>query len=174
MGWFLSLKHFRTRKECVRDLTKFPELCWLDRFDVIVPVLYAFSLWGLGYGLEIFFPELQTNGWQMLIWGYFISSVVLIHCTLLVNSLAHQWGTRRYETGDDSRNNFFLALITLGEGWHNNHHHYPVSVKQGFYWWEIDISYYLLRAMACLGLIWDLKELPRERLLSKRLRSNEV
>ena len=174
MGWFLSLKHFNTREESIRDLLKFPELRWLDRFDIIVPILYATALWGLGYGLEVYYPELQTNGWQMLIWGYFVSSIVLIHCTLFVNSLAHQWGGQRFDTGDDSRNNFFLALITLGEGWHNNHHHYPVSAKQGFYWWEIDISYYLLRLMACLGLIWDLKEVPPARLVSKRLRRNQA
>ena len=102
----------------------------------------------------------------MLIWGYFVSTIVLIHCTLCVNSMAHMLGSKRYQTNDDSRNNGFLALITLGEGWHNNHHHYPVSVRQGFFWWEIDISYYLLRLMSVLGLIWDLQAVPAERLKS--------
>ena len=169
MGWFLSARHFTTPIERVRDLAKFPELRWLDRFDSVIPLLYAASLWGLGRLLEIVCPALHTNGWQMLIWGYFVASVVLIHCTLLVNSLAHRFGGRRFDTGDDSRNNVVLALITLGEGWHNNHHHYPVSARQGFYWWEIDISYYLLRLLAALGLIWDLQEVPPDRLASKRL-----
>ena len=104
LGWFLSLKHFNTREEWVRDLTKFPELRWLDRFDIIVPIVYAAALWMLGYELQNYYPELHTNGWQMLIWGYFVSSIVLIHCTLMVNSLAHQVGSRRFDTGDDSRN----------------------------------------------------------------------
>ncbi len=174
MGWFLSLKNFQTREPWVKDLVKYPELCWLDRFDIVVPILYAFSLWVLGDQLAVFYPELNTNGWQMLIWGYFISSIVLVHCTLMVNSLAHLYGTRRFDTGDDSCNNAFLALISLGEGWHNNHHHYPVSARQGFYWWEIDISYYLLRLMAFFGLIWDLKGVPPKRLLKNRLPQEQI
>ncbi|WP_404358422.1 acyl-CoA desaturase [Methylotuvimicrobium sp. KM1] len=168
MGWFLSTKHFVTREQWVRDLIKFPELRFLDRFDIVIPVLYAVALWGLGKWLEIAFPELGTTGWQMLIWGYFVSTIVLIHCTLFINSLSHVWGNQRYKTGDDSRNNGFLALITLGEGWHNNHHHYPVSARQGFYWWEIDISYYLLKLMSWCGLIWDLQPIPASRLNSNR------
>lgn len=168
MGWFLSTKHFVTREQWVRDLIKFPELRFLDRFDIVIPVLYAVALWGLGKWLEIAFPELGTTGWQMLIWGYFVSTIVLIHCTLFINSLSHVWGNQRYKTGDDSRNNGFLALITLGEGWHNNHHHYPVSARQGFYWWEIDISYYLLKLMSWCGLIWDLQPVPASRLNSNR------
>ena len=96
----------------------------------------------------------------MLVWGFFVSTVLLYHGTFTINSLAHRWGKRRYATADNSRNNFWLALLTLGEGWHNNHHHYPVSVKQGFYWWEIDMTYYSLRFMAMLGLVWDLKPVP--------------
>ena len=174
MGWFLSLRHFATNEKLVRDLAKFPELRWLDRFDIVVPIVYAIVFWALGFALETHYPELGTNGWQMLIWGYFISSIFLIHCTLMVNSLAHICGTRRFETGDDSRNNFFIALLTLGEGWHNNHHHYPVSARQGFYWWEIDISYYLLRAMAFVGLIWDLKEVPKSRLIANQIFKEET
>lgn len=169
MGWFLSTKHFTTREQWVRDLIKFPELRFLDRFDIVIPVLYAIAFWGFGKWLEIAFPETGATGWQMLIWGYFVSTIVLIHCTLFINSLSHVWGNQRYQTGDDSRNNGFLALITLGEGWHNNHHHYPVSARQGFYWWEVDISYYLLKLMSWCGLIWDLQPVPVERLNAKRL-----
>lgn len=168
MGWFLSTKHFMTREQWVRDLIKFPELRFLDRFDIVIPVLYAVALWSLGKWLEIAFPQLGTTGWQMLIWGYFVSTIVLLHCTLFINSLSHVWGNQRYKTGDDSRNNGFLALITLGEGWHNNHHHYPVSARQGFYWWEIDISYYLLKLMSWCGLIWDLRPVPASRFNSNR------
>ncbi len=96
----------------------------------------------------------------MLIWGFFVSTVLTSHGTYTINSLSHVFGKQRYKTGDSSRNNWFLALITLGEGWHNNHHHYPSSTRQGFYWWEIDITYYLLKAMSWCGLIWDLKPVP--------------
>ncbi len=172
MGWFLCLKNFTTRENCVRDLLKFPELRWLDRYDIAIPVVYAFALLGVGKLLEVYAPELQVTGGQMVVWGYFVSTIVLIHCTLCVNSLAHVWGTKRYATNDSSRNNVLLALLTLGEGWHNNHHHYPVSARQGFFWWELDISYYLLKAMAALGLVWDLQPVPRERLTLNLIERN--
>jgi len=166
MGWFLCLKNFTTQEHCVRDLVKFPELVLLDRYDTLMPIIYAFLMLFLGQYLEQAYPELHTNGSQMLIWGYFVSSIFLIHCTLFVNSLAHILGNQRYETGDDSRNNWFIALLTMGEGWHNNHHHYPASARQGFFWWEIDISYYLLRLLSMFGIIWDLKPVPANRLYS--------
>jgi hypothetical protein len=96
----------------------------------------------------------------MLVWGFFVSTVVCYHATYTINSLSHVFGRRRYETHDDSRNNVWLALLTLGEGWHNNHHHYPLSARQGFYWWEVDVTYYGLRALAAVGIIWDLKPVP--------------
>jgi len=160
MGWFLSRKHLATETDQIPDLMVYPELRWLDRFDLIVPVIYAACMFALGACLARWAPGLGTDGWQMLVWGYFLSTVVLIHSTLLINSMAHVVGTRRYETRDDSRNNWLLALLTLGEGWHNNHHHYPGSARQGFYWWEIDISYYVLCMMARLGLVRDLKKVP--------------
>ena len=160
MGWFLSRKHFGTDHSQIPDLVRYPELRLLDRYDLLVPVVYAAALFGLGAALERLAPGLGTSGWQMLVWGYFISTVVLIHVTLTINSLAHVWGTRRYATRDDSRNNIFLALLTLGEGWHNNHHHFPGSARQGFFWWEIDISYYILKAMSLVGLVNSLKPVP--------------
>jgi stearoyl-CoA desaturase (delta-9 desaturase) len=96
----------------------------------------------------------------MLVWGFFISSVVLLHGTVTINSFDHMYGSRRYNTPDTSRNNAFLALITLGEGWHNNHHHYAIAARQGFFWWEIDVTYYLLRLLSATGLIWDLRPVP--------------
>lgn len=160
LGWFLSKAHFATRTERVKELSQYPELRFLDRFDVIVPTLFALAIYGLGEWLATAAPSLGTNGWQLLVWGFAISTVALYHATFSVNSLAHAWGTRRYETRDHSRNNLFIALLTMGEGWHNNHHHYPGSARQGFYWWEIDFTYYGLRLLAACGLIWDLKTVP--------------
>jgi stearoyl-CoA desaturase (delta-9 desaturase) len=160
MGWFLCRINFRTRTELVKDWLKFPELRFLDRFDIIVPALLAVFLYGLGEALAVLKPHWDTNGPQMLVWGFVISTVVLYHATFTVNSLAHVWGVRRYATRDSSRNNALLAALTLGEGWHNNHHHYPGCARQGFYWWEFDPTYYALRLMATLGLVWDLKPLP--------------
>ena len=98
----------------------------------------------------------------MLVWGFFISTTVLFHGTACINSMAHVFGKKRYATGDDSRNSFILSLITLGEGWHNNHHQHMTTVRQGFYWWELDITYYLLKVMSWTGLIWDLRPVPAE------------
>ena len=160
IGWFLSTANFATHLDRVKELAKFPELRFLDRFDIIVPTVFAVSIFGLGELLAFAAPHLQTNGWQLLVWGFVISTVALYHATFSVNSLAHVWGKRRYMTRDNSRNNLFIALLTLGEGWHNNHHHYPGSASQGFYWWEIDFTYYGLRLLAALGLIWDLRMVP--------------
>ena len=163
MGWFLSDSYYQADYSLVSDLKKYPELRLLDRFDILVPILLAVGLFALGSFLEHSQPQLGTSGGQMLVWGFFISTVILVHATLSINSLAHRFGKQRYQTGDDSRNNGLLALLTLGEGWHNNHHHYPVSARQGFFWWEIDISYYLLKGMARLGLVWDLRTVPAAR-----------
>jgi len=160
MGWFLSRRHFTPDLGRVRDLLRYPELRWLDRFDIIVPFALAAGLLGLGNVLEATRPDLGTSGGQLLVWGFFISTVACYHGTYTINSLCHVWGRRRYATSDESRNNWLLALITLGEGWHNNHHRYPSSVRQGFYWWEIDITYYGLRLLAALGLVHDLKPVP--------------
>lgn len=167
MGWFLSRRHFGTDYRQIPDLVKYPELRWLDRFDLAIPVIYAALLFGLGAVLEQVAPGLGTNGWQMLVWGYFLSTVFLIHATLTINSLAHIWGKRRYATRDNSRNNGFLALLTLGEGWHNNHHHFPGAARQGFFWWEIDMSFYVLKLMSWMGLVHDLKNVP-ERIRNAR------
>ena len=148
------------RHERIPDLAKYPELRLLDRYDLLVPVALAVAMFGLGVLLERVAPGLGTNGWQMLVWGFFISTTVLFHATVTINSLAHRFGSRRFATADDSRNNLWLALITFGEGWHNNHHFFPGTVRQGFRWWEIDLTYYALRAMSWLGLVRDLKPLP--------------
>ena len=167
MGWFMTPRAFGTDFDAVKDLTRFPELRWLDRYDILVPVALAASLFAIGGWLKNAYPSLHTSGPQLLIWGFFVSTVVLFHVTVTINSLAHCWGSRRYATGDDSRNNWLLALLTFGEGWHNNHHHYPGSARQGFVWWEYDLTYYLLRLMSMLGLVRDLRTVPA-RLLTAR------
>ena len=145
-GWFLASANFAAKSERVKDLARYPELRWLDRFDATVPAL-------LGGGLLLL-------GLDYFIWGFCVSTVALYHATFTINSLAHRFGSRRYATRDDSRNNGWLALLTFGEGWHNNHHYYPRSARQGFYWWEIDLTYYGLRLLAALGLVWDLRPVP--------------
>ena len=160
VGWVFDRANAATRIRLVPDLAKFPELRILDRIDVLVPILLGTACFGLGVLLQTYAPGLGTSGAQMLIWGFFVSTVFLGHSTFTINSLSHLFGKQRYVTGDDSRNNWLLALLTFGEGWHNNHHHYPTATRQGFYWWEIDITYYGLYFLSKLGLIWDLKRVP--------------
>jgi stearoyl-CoA desaturase (delta-9 desaturase) len=160
VGWFLTPAGFRTRWESIPDLRGFTELRFLDRFDVLLPLTLAAALYALGAWLETAAPQLHTSGPQLLVWGFVVSTVVLFHATFTINSLAHRFGTRRFATHDDSRNNWMLALLTFGEGWHNNHHHFPGSARQGFRWWEVDLTWYGLKLMSWLGLIHDLKPVP--------------
>ena len=160
MGWFLTPRNFRTDLSRVPDLAKYPELRWLDRFDIAIPVLLAVALYALGVLLQHVAPQMGTSGGQMLVWGFFVSTVVLFHATVTINSLAHRFGTRRFETKDDSRNNVWLALLTFGEGWHNNHHFFPGSSRQGFRWWEVDVTWYGLKLMSMLRLVRGLKPVP--------------
>ena len=160
MLWFLRKNNFYLKEERIKDWLKYPELRMLEHFDWLPFLLLAFACYGLGEFLYAFVPSLQTNGLQLLVWGFFISTVVLYHATYTINSLAHRYGKRRYETKDDSRNNFFLALLTLGEGWHNNHHRYPNATRQGFFWWELDISYFMIVLLSHLGLIHSIQAVP--------------
>lgn len=160
IGWIYEPKNGDTRKRLVPDLSTYPELRFLNRFDALVPTLLGVATFYLGVAINDLHPDWGTNGMQMLIWGFFISSVVLFHGTAAINSFAHLFGRRRFDTNDHSRNSFLLALVTLGEGWHNNHHRYPASTRQGFYWWEVDITYMGLFLLSKLGLIWNLKPVP--------------
>ena len=159
--WFLTPDGFATPPGLARDWERYPELRFFERFDWLPVVALAVFTFALGAFLGHAYPQLGTSGMQMLVWGFVVSTVVVYHATYTINSLAHTFGSRRYETGDDSRNNFWLALITLGEGWHNNHHRYPASVRQGFFWWEIDLTYYGLKLLAAFGLIRDLRPVPK-------------
>lgn len=147
VGWIFDERWEKTDLSRVKDLSRFPELMWLDRWHHVPAVVLALACFAIG-------------GWSGLIVWFLWSTVLLWHGTFTINSLAHVFGKRRYETTDDSKNNLWLALITLGEGWHNNHHHFQASVNQGFYWWEVDITYYALCGLEKMGLVHDLKRPP--------------
>ncbi len=147
IGWLFSPPHRVTHIDRVRDLARYPELRWLDENSSLVS-----ALWGVGFYL--------VGGWSGLTWGFLVPVVVCWHATFTINSLAHVWGSRRYATDDHSRNNWVLALLTFGEGWHNNHHHYQRSARQGFYPWELDISYLVLRGLAAVRIVRDLQGVP--------------
>lgn len=167
VGWILATENFRPRLELVPDLMRYRELRWLDRFNLVVPLLTIPLLYFLGVGLEAL--GFATTGFQVLVWGFCISTVVTYHITFSINSVAHRVGSRPFETKDGSRNNWLLSLLTFGEGWHNNHHRYQASVRQGFRWWEVDFTYYVLRVMSIFGLVWKLNPVP-ERILAERAR----
>ncbi len=148
VGWVFDRTVPRPRDESnVSDLLRYPELRWLDRHEWLPLAAYALACTVIG-------------GLPGLLWGFVVSTLAVFHATMLINSLAHTSGSRRYPTNDQSRNNGLLAVLTLGEGWHNNHHHYMSSARQGFFWWEIDITYYTLRALALFHLVWDVREPP--------------
>ena len=164
MFWFTTADALPTRSRYVRDLEKFPELVWLDRHERVVYGTFAGACYGLGcllYALG-WLPARGYGhaGLQILVWGFFVSTVLLYHGTYTINSLSHMFGSRRYATRDTSRNNWLLSIVTLGEGWHNNHHHYQASARQGFYWWEWDPTFYVLKAMAWVGLVENLRGVP--------------
>ena len=173
IGWITSRRNFPTDYSKVKDLAKYPELVLLNRFDTVIPILVAIAIFCTGLLLAHFAPGLHTSGAQLLVWGFFISTTALFHGTACINSMAHLMGRRRFKTDDDSRNSFILALITLGEGWHNNHHRYQSATRNGFYWWELDITYYGLKALSCTGLIWGLKPVP-ESIMQEAARADHV
>lgn len=170
MIWFLTYENACTDERVVKDWLKFPELRWLERLHIVPAILLAIGMFLLGDVLNRLWPTLNTGPWQMLVWGFLLSTIALYHITYFVNSLAHVVGKRRFETEDDSRNNLLIALLTWGEGWHNNHHFYQTSARQGFYWWEIDMTYYCLRFLSILGLVWELKGVPEQILEQGRAR----
>lgn len=167
--WILSPKYLATNKKLVKSWLVFPELLFLNRFSILPPLGFLILLWIFGEVLRLYVPSSGTSGIQMVVWGFCISTVTLFHATATINSLDHMVGRRRYNTPDQSRNNWFLALITFGEGWHNNHHHYPIAARNGFFWWEYDLTYYILKLLQWLGIVWDLNELPKNKRDSNRL-----
>jgi stearoyl-CoA desaturase (delta-9 desaturase) len=148
VGWILSPRNAGVDVDRVADLARYPELRWLDRWHFLPPASLAAGLYLWG-------------GLPVLVWGFFISTTMLWHGTFTINSLAHVFGSQRYPTQDNSRNNWLLSLITLGEGWHNNHHFYKAAANQGFFWWELDPTFYALKVLSWLGVIWDVRTPPR-------------
>jgi len=145
VGWFLDGSHDRPDLGNVKDLARYPELRFLERHKWMPIVAYAVVCFAVG-------------GAPGLVWGFVVSTITVLHATALINSLAHVWGSRRYDTKDDSRNNAALAVITLGEGWHNNHHDQMNVARQGVRWWEIDLTYYSLCALSAIGVVWDIRK----------------
>lgn len=161
MGWMMTGEAFQESGTNARDLHRFPELKFLQRNYVAIALVQAAALFGLGALLNAWFPHWGTSGMQMLVWGLFLSTVALWHATFMVNSVCHRWGARPYETGDVSTNNPLVAILALGEGWHNNHHFYPFSARHGLRWWQFDLTWVTLRAMQSLRLVSNLK-LPKD------------
>ena len=144
LGWILSDEYDHYDPKRIADLSKYPELRFLDKYHLLPTVVYGVAIYLVG-------------GWSAFVWGYLAATVALYHGTFLINSLAHIWGTRRFATPDESRNDFWLALVTMGEGWHNNHHYFMSSTRQGIRWWEIDMTYYILRILSWVRITRDLR-----------------
>jgi len=147
VGWIFARHNAKTDLVKVDDFARYIELRWLHRLELVPAVTLGVLCFLVG-------------GWPGLVVGFFWSTVLVYHATFCINSLAHVSGTKRYVTGDDSRNNWLLALLTMGEGWHNNHHAYQSSARQGFRWWEIDVTFYILKLLSWTGIVWDLKLPP--------------
>jgi stearoyl-CoA desaturase (delta-9 desaturase) len=156
VGWILCDKYAVTKTDRIKDFAAFPELRFLNKYDWIGPWMLAIAC-------------LLIDGWRGLVVGFFASTVLLWHSTFCINSLAHVFGRRRYATEDTSRNSVFLAVLTLGEGWHNNHHYYPSSCRNGFFWWEWDPTYYTLRILSLVGIVKDMKAVPKRMLQANRV-----
>ena len=156
-GWIMSPANRPTKFEWVPDFGRYPELCWLDRNHYVAPITLGVALFVLGQWLAASAPQLGASGWQLVVVALFCSTTLLYHVTFAVNSAGHRWGRRRYDTNDASTNSLWLALITGGEGWHNNHHRYPASERQGFYWWEIDPTHYGIVVLSWLRIVWDVR-----------------
>ncbi len=153
--WIFSKRGLSTNYDLIKDFQKYPELVWLEKWERFPPFVLAVCVW-------------LVAGWSGLFVGFFLSTVLLFHGTFTINSLSHIHGKQSYATGDNSQNNIFLAIITLGEGWHNNHHHFPSAAPQGFHWWQIDITYYILKALSIFRIVWDLRLPPAHVVAGKR------
>jgi stearoyl-CoA desaturase (delta-9 desaturase) len=156
VGWILSPKYDETPTNLIKDFSRVPELRWLNRWHLVPGFILAVLLVVFG-------------GWPAFVWGFLVSTVLTWHATFAINSLTHVFGRRRYRTTDTSRNSAILALLTLGEGWHNNHHYYQTATRQGFFWWELDISYSILKLLSVVRIVWGLREPPERVLHSNRV-----
>lgn len=170
IGWVLKTESLETDYSLVRDLAKYPELVFLDNNHSLVQGLTAVSLFLLGVVLNYFYPALNTSGLQLLVFGFIIATILNGHTTLIVNSVGHLYGSRSFDTGSDkSVNVWWLALLTFGDGWHNNHHAFQSSARHGIEWYQLDINYLTLKVLEFLGIVWDLKIPSAEQIDRKRL-----
>ncbi len=162
IGWIVGPDFKDTDYKTIGDYAKYPELVWLNKYYLVPPVILAVLVTALGGVVNggSLAAMFTVSGMSTLLIGFFLSTVILYHGTFSINSIMHKFGRQRYESNDESRNSLWLALLTLGEGWHNNHHYYETSSRQGFFWWEIDITWYILKFLSWMGLIWNLKGVP--------------
>lgn len=171
--WIFSLQYRKSDQKLVSNFTQYVELRVMDKFYGVPPLLSAALFFLLGVILNRVRPELHTSGLQMLTWGFFVSTVLVHHAIYSANSIAHSFGSRRFNSADTSRNNLIVALLTFGDGWHNNHHYYPRSARHGFYWWEIDLTHFLLKCLSHIGIVWDLQT-PPERIYVRASRDKTL
>jgi len=169
IGWIVGPDFKKTDYKTIGDYSKYPELVWLNKYYLVPPLVLALVVMALGGivdggSITMMFSK---AGFSALFIGFLLSTVILYHGTFSINSIMHKFGKQRYETGEESKNSVWLALLTMGEGWHNNHHYYETASRQGFFWWEVDITWYILKTMSWLGLIWDLKGVPKHIKYSK-------
>jgi stearoyl-CoA desaturase (delta-9 desaturase) len=172
MGWLFSPYCVRVRRRLVGDLARSPELVVLERYSYALNLAYALLLYIGGDVWRAVDASSDTSGFQFVVWGAVISTVCVYHAVWSANSFCHRYGSRRYLTGDDSRNNFLVSLVTFGDGWHHNHHHFPYSARHGFRWWEIDINFAILKLLSLLGIVWDLRMPPQQRSASHSARAS--
>ena len=150
IGWFLNdtrNDRLESTNPVVRDFSRAPEIRWLDRYYFVPPLALAAAMWAVG-------------GFPWLVWGFCLPTMTLAHATFAINTINHLFGSRRFETRDASRNNAFTAFFAAGEGWHNNHHRFQRAARNGFYWWEFDPTWYVIRLMKAVGLAWDVQVVP--------------
>ena len=168
-GWIVGPEYKATHFHLIQDYAKYPELRWLNKNHLVPPMTLLFLLFIIGGFVNdtpTVLADVQVGGWHLtgalssILIGFAVSTAVLYNGNFSINSIMHKFGKARYKTGDESKNNFLLALLTNGEGWHNNHHYYQVSARNGFFWWEIDVTFYVLKIFSWLGLVWDLKGVP--------------
>ncbi|MBN2683994.1 MAG: acyl-CoA desaturase [Pontiellaceae bacterium] len=168
IGWVMKRELMETNFNRVKDFAKYPELMWLNRHPYAPAIMLAILLLATGAGLNAWQPTWGVSGGQFLFYGFFLSTVAVYHVTFCINSVAHMVGKKRYAIDDDSRNNWLLGLLAMGEGWHNNHHRYSVCTRQGFRWWELDLSYLILRMLQWFHIVWDIREPPKSILQEER------
>ena len=157
LGWMWSKECFQESGIRCKDFARFPEIKFLNRYYAPLIILQGLGFYSLGEFLNTYYPQLQTSGFQILIWGFFIATVWTWHVTFSINSICHTFGKKRYNSDDESRNNWLFGILAFGEGWHNNPHKYGWSARNGLKWWEIDLTYYLLKTLSFFGIVYDLK-----------------